>query len=546
MTGDSNQSELPLGCFGIRLGTEDRAQASTKGRPFGALRSPSRADRIPGVSTRARGKWLATTTAALLLALAHGCGNDASLLLDPRNNEPIDATGLTLLARFVHISDTHVMDEESPARFEAYSTQLFDGVIRTANRIHASGRTVNFLVHTGDACDNAQGNELDWMLGIFDGETIDPLTGPDDRPPAEPPDPLVDPHAAFQAQGLYRAGRHGNEPTIPWYTVLGNHDVFAQGILPIFAALPARRIAPLPFDQRPGLVLPVVFDPTGRLAYGRVTPADPGPPRLLEIPRAVTPNRDRRFFNKREFIDAMFTTVTGPAGHGFDGDSLAPSWYSVTPAPGVRLIGLDTCDPAHKVPGLFYADGAVSAAQVLFLKRELAAARDAGELVIIASHHPSRYLRPLYGTALDGPRFRDLLNRYPNVLMHLAGHSHVNRVYDRGGYLEIETCSTLDLPQEARVIEIWRRDGDDTHLVAYEMLSHLDDELPPLGDDPLIELRRRAYEIAVNDPLAKERQRRIDPLGADSVETSFDRRGRFMLRGGSPAPAPMPARAGQE
>ncbi len=482
-------------------------------------------------------------TALLLPIIAGGCGNDPSIFLDARNSEPIDSADLTLVARCVHITDTHVMDEESPARFaaahivtrsawrpyECFSTQLFDGIIRTANRIHAAGRTVDFLIHTGDACDNAQTNELDWMLGIFDGEQIDPLPGPDDRPTNQRPDLLLDPHATFKAQGLYRTDHHGDEPSIRWYTVFGNHDAFAQGILPIFAAFPDRRIAPLPFDGRPGFLLPTIFDPVGALAYGRVTPADPGPPPLFAVPRPVTPNPARRFFNKREYIDAMFTTVTGPPGHGFDGDARTRSWYSVAPVPGLRLIGLDTCDPAHKIPGLLYDKGALSLSQRNFLQQALEAAEEAGELVVIASHHPTRYLEPLYGTALDAPQFRSFLNGFPNVVVHIAGHSHVNRVFDRGGYLEIETCSTLDPPQEGRMIEIWRDETNDTVVVTYEMFSHLDDRLPPLGDDPLAELRRQALGIAAEDPGAKTRRQILDPLAADTATSKSDRQGRIVL-----------------
>jgi 3',5'-cyclic AMP phosphodiesterase CpdA len=475
------------------------------------------------------------------------CEVDEGLRLPSREGGVSDTGGYELVARIVHISDTHITDEESPARFagageivssawrpyEAYSTQLFDGIIRTVNRIHASGRTVDFVVLTGDACDNSQGNELAWCLDVLDGQVINPLSGPDDRPVEDRPDPSMDPHATFDAQGLYQTGVHGDLPSIPWFAVPGNHDAFAIGVFAIIEDFWGRRTAPLPLPRRPGLFLPVVLDPLAWLAHGNVTPAEPGPPCLFEIPRFVPPNPERTFFNRREFIRAMFTTETEPAGHGFVDPETDPGWYSVAPVPGLRLIGLDTSRPAHELPGsFFYQDGSISAEQVAFLRGELEAAGERGELVVVASHHPSRSLWPGYGSALAGSGFRELLNEYPNVVVHLAGHSHRNRITDRDAYLEVETCSTLDLPQEGRLLEIWRNQADGTALLSYEMFSHLDDELPPLGDDPLEAQRRLAQATALGDAGAADRQKRGDPTGADPYGRPSDRRGSVVLVAG--------------
>ncbi|MBN2562388.1 MAG: metallophosphoesterase [Phycisphaerae bacterium] len=457
---------------------------------------------------------------------------------------PSISDGYTLVARIAHVTDTHIVDEESPARFpgaqeivppawrpyEAYSTQLLDGILRTVNRIHASGRTTDFLVHTGDACDNSQLNELAWFLGVFDGQAIDPLTGPDDRPAEARPDPLMDPHAAFTAQGLYEKGIHGDRPSIPWYTIVGNHDVFAIGVFAIFEDVWGRRVAPLPLPRRPGLLLPAVLDPLAWFSHAHVTPGNPGPPCLLDFPQFVEPNPDRRFFNRRELVHAMFSTVTGPAGHGFTDPETGPSWYSVAPVPGLRLIGLDTCQPTHQIGGFPYQDGSISAEQVAFLRTELDAARDRDELVIVASHHPSASLWTGYGSALAGSTFRALLNEYPNVVLHLAGHNHRNRVMDRDGYIEIETCSTLDSPQEARLVEIWRHDTDGTVVIAYEMFSHLDDELPPLGSDPLRALRAAAQAIAMKNAGAMLRQDDVEPSGTDARGSPTDRNGLCQVR----------------
>lgn len=485
--------------------------------------------------------WIVLTVIPIL-ALA-SCETDNPVRLPSRESDAFDTTGLTLLARLFHVSDTHQVDEESPARlagghfvtrsawrpYEAYATQLFDGVIRTANRIHAAGRTIDFAVHTGDACDNAQFNELAWFLGVFDGSIIDPRSGPDDRPADARPVPELDAHAAFQAQGIYRNGVHGPAADIPWYGVFGNHDVYAIGVFPFFEMPEGRRVVPLPLQIQPGILLPSMLDPTAFLAHGNVTPAMPGPPDLITIPTFLEPNADRAFFNKREFIRAMFGTVTGPSGHGFADPETGPSYYSVTPVPGIRLIGLDTCDPAHLLPAFVYVDGSLTEPQVAFLRSELDAARDRGELVIVASHHPSNSIREIYGTALLASEFRALLNEYPNVIMHLAGHTHRNRVADRGGYLEIETCSTIDLPQEGRLVEIYRNETTGEITVAYEMFGHVVDDLPPLGADPLRALRQAARNIATADRNAAARQKQRDPSGANPLGRPQDRRAVYTL-----------------
>lgn len=473
-----------------------------------------------------------------------GCSREGGLLLPARESEPVNADGLRLLLRLAHISDTHLVDEESPARFagghmitdsawrpfESYSTQLLDGIIRTVNRIHASGRTIDFLLHTGDACDNVEMVEYGWFLGLLDGGAISPLTGPDDRPPATRPPPELDPHAIYEARGLYRRGVHGELSSIPWYALLGNHDVYSIGVFPIFERESGHRVAPLPLEGRPGLVLPVVLDPVASQAYGRVTPAEPGPPCLFERPRYVEPNPARAFFDKGEYAQALFDTTSGPEGHGFAGAPEWGMWYSVNPVAGVRLIGLDTTDAVTKDAGGLYFDGAVSRVQLDYLRQELELARERDELVIVATHHPSGTLATLAGTQVLGDEFRRLLAEHPNVVLHLCGHRHRHRVMDHGSYLEIETCSTLDLPQEGRLIELWRDDRDGSVTIAYEVFSHLDDSLPPLGEDPLRALREEAYALAVVDKGATARQMRLDPSGAQPAGREHDRRGRVMIR----------------
>ncbi|MEW6251301.1 MAG: metallophosphoesterase [Planctomycetota bacterium] len=483
--------------------------------------------------------------------LGVGCVPDPGGGLPSRANAPAPG-GYVLAWRIAHVTDTHMVDIASPARFagadglvdpawrpqEAYATQILDGVVRTVNRIHASGRRIDFLLHTGDGCDNAQSNELAWLLGVLEGETIVPLSMPDDRalearPPAE-----LDPFAGFEAQGLYVQGRHGELPSIPWYGLLGNHDVYSIGVFPTFEVEPGHRIAPLPLEWRPGIWLPVWLDPIGALGYGQVTPAATGPPRLLQSPRPAVPNPARAYFDKAQFAGALAGTVSTPAGHGLPPSETGQTWYSVSPAPGLRLIGLDTTTPTAVWPGSIQAEGALSREQLEFLAAELAAAAERGELVVVASHHPSDSLVPLAGSDVRPEELRAVLAAAPGVMLHLAGHTHRNRVWQRAGYLEIETCSTIDMPQEGRLIEIWRNPADGGVAMVYEMFSHLEDDLPPLGADPLRGLREVAFALAAADKGAYARRMSQHATAGAAIDDGLPAAGRPDDRDGTIILAP--------
>lgn len=457
--------------------------------------------------------WLAASVLLAICALlplsGSSCAGDPAPLLPARLLDPPDTGSLRLVARIAHVSDTQIVDSQSPARFtgtytivpsawrawENCSTQLMDGIIRSVNRIHAAGSRIDLLVHTGDVTDNVQTNELAWFMTVMEGGTVWPLSGPDDRPLDARPEPTLDPYAPFDAQGLYRVGVHGDAPSIPWYVLFGNHDTHCIGTFPIIDGDGGSRVAPLPLAGRPGLLLPTILDPTASWAYSALSPADPGPPRLLNWPASVVANADRRFFTREEFVSAMFGTQTAPDGHGFASPG-GRRWYSVSPVPGLRLIALDTSDEPGPVAGMPYAEGCISQWQLEFLQNELDAAVVRGERVIVATHHPSNSLEVLYGSSVGPEEFRALLNACPNVVVHLAGHRHINRVVERGGYVEIETCSTMDAPQEARILELWEDETDGSTVVSYRTFSELGDEVPALGADPLRPLRLEARALA--------------------------------------------------
>ena len=236
------------------------------------------------------------------------------------------------------------------------------------------------------------------------------------------------------------------------------------------------------------------------------------------------PEKDRRFLTMGEFVEEHFVTQTGPPGHGLIRDG--QTWYSVTPVDGLRMIVLDSSIPAITVPTGIYFFGAVVFRQFQFLINELNRAEASDELVMIVTHHPSSDFLPIMGSELSTAAFHALLSRYPNVIAHLAGHSHRNRVWDRGGYVEFETSAIIDYPQQGRMIEIWR-DGDDIEL-RYANFDHLYQGAPfdaladrGAADDAFLPMRRvanelsrqhaEAYFLLPPDLRAKAKERHIEP-----------------------------------
>ena len=150
------------------------------------------------------------------------------------------------------LTDTHVRDEESPARVpfldrigapftstfrpqEAFSAQMLDAAVRALNRERPQAVFV-----TGDITDNAQRNELDTRLAHPQAAaTPTPTAAPrataacrrPTRPTPSTTAPTTTPHpprrARARAATVHRAGLDA-----PWYALVGNHDVLVQGEVP--------------------------------------------------------------------------------------------------------------------------------------------------------------------------------------------------------------------------------------------------------------------------------------------------------------------------
>ncbi|WP_104987551.1 metallophosphoesterase [Sorangium cellulosum] len=380
-----------------------------------------------------------------------------------------------LLSRFVHLADTQLADDESPARLavfdapgafasafrpqEGHECRILNAAVRTINAFHRS-TPLDFVLLGGDNADNAQTNEISWFMDILDGaERVECDSGNDDDPVRGPDN---DPKDPFVAEGL----------AVPWRWVTGNHDVLHQGSFPIDEGREALAIG-------------------GMSTGGTRDWSLPGAP---VITGEVVPDPRRALLSRPALLDRVAATGDGH-GIGADERAYGKAFYEfdVKDTP-LRVIVLDTSSDTGGSIGVIVQDDVDR-----FIRPALDRAKLEKRWVILASHHASRVLgdgsfapsgSPAAPGALSVAAWQSLVGGYDNVLLHLGGHTHVHRwtrVEPSGGhaYWELETSALADYPHQIRVIEIW----DD--------------------DNGFVSIRGTALDYAVDgDPVAEDGRRR--------------------------------------
>jgi len=369
-------------------------------------------------------------------------------------------------ARFGHLSDTHVRDEESPARVpfldrlgppvtstfrpqEALSPHVLVAAVRSLNAERPQG-----LLVTGDLLDSAQRNELDQFLVTLAGGEVDPGSGRGGYrgvQEASNPDgffyrPALD--APVIPRMLTRAQRPFFSPGLraPWFPALGNHDLLVQGEQPPSPstdAIATGSEALLTYDPALESVLDELPRGTGER---RATPDLRGvPPEAIEqlltdgVPGRTTrlpSDERRRHLRPAEAIGRLRRAARLPAGSAERLD------YAADVAPGVRAIVLDTVDRDG-------GGGTVLADQLAFLRREL---RRAGDRAVVVADHFG-----LHRTA-GGAAAQAILARDDRVIAELTGDTHRHEIRPvrtaAGGYWRITTSSLADWPQQGRMLRL--------------------------------------------------------------------------------------------
>ena len=497
--------------------------------------------------------------------------------------EPRGEAARPLLA-LVHVTDLQLADVQSPARFEflnreyadpryaalvptqrpqeALTAHAVDAMLRTVNAAQgpATGMPVQLAVTTGDAIDNAQWNEVLNFLALFDGgpvrqnsggaryEGVQAMDWPDDifwKPdgdgPAGPdvfrssygfphhPGLLERALSEFSAAGL----------RVPWLSCFGNHEALIQGL-----GVPTPELAEALVGGSKPLRLPDHFDANKALQQFTERPEAfmSGPSRL------ITADPARRPVTRQEFVEAHFRSGARPAGHGFtERNRLDGTAYYVHDTPAVRLIALDTNCLLGGAAGCLDRD------QARWLEARLAEVHSVysgpdgsqirtghdDRLVVIFSHHGIDTLtstsvghagpdgQPLMGAA----ELLALLRRFPNLVLWLNGHTHINAVQARrvsgpaaGGFWEVTTCAIVDWPCQTRLVELV--DSGGYLSVVCTMLDH---DTPAAVAEPRTsaELASLHRELAANVPFAGH--------GSHTAGTAADRNVELRI----PAPFPL-------
>ena len=335
----------------------------------------------------------------------------------------------------------------------------------------------DFGISLGDDANNNQYNELRWFIDVMDGKKITPSSGKHRGAKT------IDYQMPYQSAGL--------DKSIPWYQAIGNHDQYWCGTLlfdeyarnivvgntVINMGLDATNFPT--FDAR-GIYQGVV---DGTTPYGTVIGA--GLAETMAAP-IIAADRNRRTLSTEtstslNWMKEFFNTTSNPKGHGFTQANLDNDFASYTFEPKasvpLKVIVLDdTCKENPYPSASSYARACLDQERYDWLVNELEQGQAQGKLMIIAAHipvgprlnvpdapvpvppppalpvpndrpiplffsacapnHPGcqegdpldHFAPVLPYTVVSDAMLLETLHNYPNLLLWIAGHRHINIV----------------------------------------------------------------------------------------------------------------------
>ncbi|WP_129296396.1 TIGR03767 family metallophosphoesterase [Streptomyces lydicus] len=401
----------------------------------------------------------------------------------------------TALASFVQFTDLHLVDVQSPLRYEYLRAETASawrpqealsvaGAVSLVERVNAlpggpaTGAPLSFVMTTGDNTDNNSKLELEWFLTTMSGGRITPNSGDPRRyegvqdsglalywqPERALRDadkklgfPRLDGFLAAAIRTVHSPGLH-----LPWYSTVGNHDSLPGGCYapgdPFWTeiATGGRKLETLPAAEAAKVWKAVKdgLDPEGA-DFKRLLTAH------AKQARRVTPDERRAPFTRAEYLRAHLDpahTGPGPHGHGYTSAHLDENrlYYTFKVSDDVLGISLDTTDPGG------HYTGSVGDAQLRWLEGVLKQNEKGDKLhVLVFSHHTGKTMnntrpdpaRP-HEKRHGGPELVEVLAAHPHVVGWINGHSHKNEIIAHGSFWEVSTASHIDFPQLARVVEL--------------------------------------------------------------------------------------------
>lgn len=427
------------------------------------------------------------------------------------------STKTAKLLDFFTITDIHITDKESPAEaiflgykggiisayspVTMYTTQVLDATVQTINAINKK-TPLDFGISLGDDTNSTQYNELRWFIDVLDGKKINPDSGIKD-------DPIPGPNNDYQDE--YKAA--GLDKSIPWYQTLGNHDHFWMGVNPVNDYLKSfytsdnilnlGNIFKNGIDSR-GSYVGVV---DGGTPFGNIIGV--GPTASFSTPPKVPSDPNRRSISKKEWMSEFFNTSSTSIGHGFNQANIESelACYSFEPKTGlpIKVIVLDDTQRDDDTTGGIYGYGFLDEERYNWLIKELDSGQAENKLMIIAAHipigveKPGSFLGWKSTSFVSDQKLIAKLNTYPNLLMWLSGHRHLNTItalkspdtnHPELGFWEVETSSLREFPQQFRTFEIVRN-SDNT-------ISIFTTNIDPAVKDGSLAAMSRSYAIGAN------------------------------------------------
>jgi metallophosphoesterase (TIGR03767 family) len=430
---------------------------------------------------------------------------------------------------------------------ETLTLQVLEAMVQAVNA-HAKSTPVTqtplaFAISTGDNVDNCQHNELRWGIDVLDGQQVRPDSGdlkryegvqdgfaptysakywhPAGTPSGKPEDQALRRYGFPRIPSLLDACRRPFQATglaMPWLTMYGNHDGLIQGNIPSdiptinTVATGSKKVVALPADFSSQDLVDLAA--LKRSTIKRILSDGPT--------RTVTADPNRRIVGLSDVVSEHFTTTGKPNGHGYTAANQAQStaYYTFDSGPMTGIV-LDTTNSNGQ------SDGSLDPTQFAWLNKALIAnsrryLADSGafvpggkrdQLLVVFSHHTMDTMTNVTtgpeapGKRISGDEVVALLLKFPNVIMWVNGHTHVNAIQPvkrplpttaPGGFWEVNTASHVDWPQQARLIEL--ADNRDGTLSIFGTI--IDSAAKPSyghRTDSPVQLASLSRELAAND-----------------------------------------------